>query len=352
MGLRAVVVALLLAVQYGCGDPSDAPDRLDHTALFGEPGRSPGQFLYPRAMDADDHSLWIADKSARVQRLDPRTGAPIAGFSMPDTAQGMPTGLTLAPHPADPRRIALWIPDTHYHRVLVYDTAEIGPDSAQGTAPTPAPIARFGDYGTGPGQFIYLTDVAVLTGPDGALERVYVTEYGGNDRVSIFDPSFRFISSFGRFGVGDDDQGVRFNRPQSIEIDPSRRELVIADACNHRIGRFTLDGRLIAWIGSPTDETFSYPYGLRLLEGGRALVAEFGGNRLALVDLGTGAVIKRLGIPGREPGELASPWAVAAHGRRAYALDSGNNRVQVFSLPAQALPRYPDPGDTATRSGP
>jgi DNA-binding beta-propeller fold protein YncE len=348
MELRSLAIALLLTVPHGCGDAStpDAPGRLDHDALLGEPGRSPGQFLYPRAMDADEEGLWIADKSARVQRLDPSTGAPIAGFTMPDTAQGMPTGLTLAPSPLNPRRRALWVPDTHYHRVLVYDTADIGPGSE------PTPVARFGAYGTGPGQFIYLTDVAVLTAPGGALERIYVTEYGGNDRVSVFDASFEFLFSFGRFGVDDDAQGVRFNRPQSIEIDPARRELVVADACNHRIGRFTLDGRLIAWIGSPTEDTFSYPYGLRLLEGSRALVAEFGGNRLALVNLGTGTVIERLGMPGRNPGELASPWAVAASGRRAYVLDSGNNRVQVFTLPAQALPRYPDPGATATRSGP
>jgi DNA-binding beta-propeller fold protein YncE len=259
---------------------------------------------------------------------------------MPDREQGLPTGVTLGPMPGDPSRSALWIPDTHYYRVAVYDPQ------------TGTPVTDFGTHGTGPGQFIYLTDIAVLTDDAGAVRRVYVSEYGGNDRVSVFDASLTFLFSFGRFGVGTPErQGeTLFNRPQSLDIDPARGEVVVADACNHRLGRFTLDGELIAWIGAPSAAVFSYPYGVRLLEGGRALVAEFGGNRVSVVDLDSGRVVERLGEAGREPGAFAAPWGVAVVGDEAYILDSGNNRVQVIESPGRGSIRYPAPSASRGRS--
>src|SRR3954466_8963629 len=62
----------------GCGD-AEAHARseaagLAVTMVFGEVGLSPGQFSYPRAIDTDGKDLWIIDKGARVQRIDPATG--------------------------------------------------------------------------------------------------------------------------------------------------------------------------------------------------------------------------------------------------------------------------------------
>jgi hypothetical protein len=126
---------------------------------------------------------------------------------------------------------------------------------------------------------------------------------------------------------------IIFNRPQSIEIDRAARELVITDACNHRLGRFTLDGELIAWIGAPEDDTFRYPYGLLLLEGRQALVAEFGGNRLSLVDLDAGAVIRTLGCAGPRAGPAR------------LALGSGRDRRRGLRA---GLGKQPHPGDRRT----
>ena len=48
---------------------------------------------------------------------------------------------------------------------------------------------------------------------------------------------------------------------------------------------------------------------------------------LSVVSLGV------FGTAGRELGQLAFPWAVAVDGsRKAYVVDSGNNRVQVWQL--------------------
>ena len=77
---------------------------------------------------------------------------------------------------------------------------------------------------------------------------------------------------------------------------------------------------------------FNYPYGLCLREDGTALVCEFGGGRVQWIDLEKGTSLGCFGVAGRGPGELASPWAVAAVGERVFVLDSGNNRVQAFDL--------------------
>jgi len=63
------------------------------------------------------------------------------------------------------------------------------------------------------------------------------------------------------------------------------------------------------------------------------VVCEFGNNRVQLVDKQTGRGLKTWGSPGRGPGELAYPWAVAVDKRdRVVVVDAGNNRLQVFEF--------------------
>ncbi|CAG0993819.1 hypothetical protein PHYC_02447 [Phycisphaerales bacterium] len=309
---------------------------------FGEVGDSPGQFSYPRCIDTQGRFVWVIDKLARVQKIDPSTGRCVGGWRMPDWQNGKPTGITVWTPPAG-GATRIIVPDTHYHRVMIYDPDGMGaPDDLMESRGRL--IASFGSYGEGEGQFIYPTDVAVLPTPDGAgMKRLYVLEYGGHDRISVFEPAaggtpgdetrFVYRFSFGKFGSG---LGVEFNRPQSMEIDPQRNELIVTDACNHRLGRFTLDGELIAWIGGGIGKgvgQMQYPYGLVLLGGRRAMVAEFGGNRVQVFDLDAGKSLGVYGQAGRSEGQLASPWGVAVWEKSVLVLDSGNNRVQGFSKP-------------------
>ncbi|MBX3358304.1 MAG: hypothetical protein KF745_07735 [Phycisphaeraceae bacterium] len=315
-------------------------------------GEQPGRFAYPRAMDSDGDSLWIVDKTARVQKIDPNSGACLASFRMPDSALGKPVGITCVSLAAGSREDSyLYIADTHYSRVMVYRPPP-GPDAP------PVLVASVGSYGMEPGQFIYPTDVAVLTSPDRTrIERIYVTEYGGNDRVSVFDSEWKFLFSFGSYGASTSPDSVQFDRPQSIAITRDAAGapagVIITDARNNRVGRFTLDGALTAWIGLPGSEgahpetdqppvadaltLFKYPYGIALTADRSALIAEFGGNRVSELDLDTNHIIATFGRPGRGEGELATPWAVSLQGGRVHVLDSGNNRVVSFPLPRRKV---------------
>lgn len=329
--------AALCAALAACDDtpPDGAPIRV--LATFGGLGNTPGHLAYPRAIVNDGSTLWVIDRSARLQRFDPLTGDCIDLWMMPDYEMGMPVGITVAPGPrGEP---AIYVADTHYHRVLIYGIPDRRRGRTEHEMPPPELLASFGSYGFDEGQFVYPTDVAVLTADDGrTVERIYVSEYGGGDRVSVYDADHNYLFSFGTYGVGRDKQAVEFNRPQALLLDADRRELLVADSRNHRLGRFTLDGELISWIGSPETAggapgRFRFPFGLAPLPDGTVMVAEYGNNRVQRIDPVTGESLGMWGVAGRGTGELAYPWSVTVMGDRTFVLDTGNNRIVAFATP-------------------
>jgi DNA-binding beta-propeller fold protein YncE len=372
-GSRAAPLLVLAAAIACAGCESGPPGAADAHVLgiIGSSGRGPGEFLYPRAIDLDaEGNLYVADRTGRIQYFSPK--AEVLGvIRLPEIEKGYPTGLAVAPDGN------LYVADTHYHRVLVYEnvgrgaprrmpeagaaprpTSEAGaaprPTSEAGAAPRPVPeagaaprptheagaaprptwrlVREFGSFGMGDGQFIYPTDVAFARSEAGAAPRptfsVYVSEYGGNDRVSVYTPEGAFVRSFGRPGPGPGE----FSRPEAMRVDSRRQVLYVADACNHRVARYTLDGRLLGYFGTVGQGPgeLRYPYGLALLADGTLAVGEYGNNRVQLFSP-EGRSLKCLGRAGRAPGQLAYPWGVAAAADgKVYVVDAGNNRVQVL----------------------
>ncbi|MEN0020781.1 MAG: hypothetical protein AAF747_07855 [Planctomycetota bacterium] len=325
-GAAVACIACFVAPIAGCSDPAPAGGRVVDADTFGGLGTYPGAYHYPRVLEAGRNELWVIDKAARVQRIDPASGKSLALWKTPKHDNGKPVGLAIIEDQQGP---LLFIADTHQHRVLV----QRPPTDAEGSGET---IAEFGEFGYDIGQFIYPTDVAVLRDATGAIDRIYVSEYGGNDRIVVYSPDYQPLFTFGTFGGG---PGAEFNRPQQIVLDEDRRELVISDVNNHRIGRFTLDGELIAWIGATSPDpgttpgAFRHPHGLELLGDGTVLVSEFGNSRVQRIDLDTGDCLGIWGEPGRGVGQFAYPWSVAVMNDRVFVLDSGNHRVQSFAKP-------------------
>lgn len=331
-------VALALA---GCADQPSEAAPIAGSVVLGEGGRFPGQFGYPRAIDVLGEHLVVIDKLGRIQVLEPVRGDCVALWEMPKSELGKPCGVTVAPGPSG--EPAIYIADTHYQRVMVYAAPDLSsnPPSNLSASPleaAPPLLASFGSIGTGPGQFRYPTDIAVRVGSDGRPDRIFVSEYGGNDRVSIFDGSVfeaggeaAFVASVGAWGRPDE-EGVRFDRPQSIALVAG--ELVVCDSGNHRLGRFTHDGELLGWVEAGGSGTLSHPYGIAALgtspSDRRVFVAEFGGGTLRLVDLQNDTTLAVFGEPGRGEGQLSTPWGVAILGDTVFALDSGNNRLLAF----------------------
>ena len=303
MPRSAAAILLLVAFVTACDRPPLSPNNV--TLVFGGPGRGPGAFAYARAIaSAPDGKLYVVDKSARVQRFD-ADGTFETAWTMPDYAAGKPVGMTVHP---DGR---VFIADTHYHRVIVFD-------------PNGNELARFGEPGTGDGQFGWPTDVAI----DGQ-GFIYVSEYNGNDRVTLWSPSYEFVGVV----VSGDVSGRPMRRPAALAID-RRQTLWVADACNHRILRFDLDGNLLTEFGRMGRQPgqLRYPYDIDIDPEGNILVCEYGNSRLQWFDP-QGRSLRVWGTPGRQVGQLNSPWgAFCRPGGTVYVLDSLNARVQVIKL--------------------
>lgn len=362
----AILLAALVVVGWGCDRGGEEPggagavgvSAFSPVRVFGRAGTSPGTFYQPRAMASDGRWLFVADRTGRLQKLDLKTGQCVAWWLMPEYQNGMPTGLTIGPAAAGVAAASavkvgtpvLYVADTHYHRVLVYPLDVERFASAGGDEPTagsvlmaaPAPrceppiLAQFGELGTGPGQFVYPTNVLLTLAADGAtVERIYVNEYGDHDRVSVFGPDFKFLFSFGTQGSSATAENVQFDRPQAAALDPSGAALWITDARNHRVGVFTLDGGLVRWLsgtegGGPR---YNLPWSIQSLGDGTALIVDRGASRVRRVDMASGVTRQTWGRPGRREGELAEPWGLVVAEREVLVADTTNQRVQVFGRP-------------------
>lgn len=343
LGAVAGILASIACLP-SCGERDHAS--LDIKRTLGETGTQPGQFRYPRGMDAFDlrgrTTLAIVDKTARIQLIDLETGESVGSLRTPESDLGMPTGMTIAPFPGESGEPALWVADTHEHRVIVYRL----PFDHDGS-PT-EPDFAFGTYGYGPGEFIYPTDIAIHLDDSGSPDTVYVSEYGGNDRVNVFrvetteeGPRMAFQKQIGISGVAMDapeDDPASLARPQSVLLWKDGAELVVTDAGRGRLVRFdTASGEPLAWTdGAVEDESnpiegMRYPYGLSMIDPEKGVVAitEFGGSRVRLLELETGRTIRTIGSAGRRPDQIATPWASAVIDDELVILDSGNDRVQV-----------------------
>ncbi|MEO6437182.1 MAG: hypothetical protein ABIP55_15685, partial [Tepidisphaeraceae bacterium] len=301
--IRAILYPLssiLVFLGTGCGD-SKHPD-----AIWCETGTGPAQLVYPRAIayKAQDDTFFVIDRTAHVQQLD-RKGQCLNEWRMPEWKTGKPVGVSVGPDGN------VYIPDTHYHRVMVY-------------TPGGKLLRQWGRFGNDPGEFIFPTDIAFDKNGN-----VFVSEYGDNDRIQVFDSQGQFLYAFGRFGKGDGE----FIRPQSMVIEGGL--LYVTDACNHRIIVFKTDGTFVRNMGRAGSDLgqFRYPYGLDMDAAGDLIVCEFGNNRIQKIDKQTGAGKKAWGAGGHDPGQLAYPWGVAVDKNdRVVAVDAGNNRLQVFEF--------------------
>lgn len=296
-GLVATALALMLTGCIG-GAPPGAPE-----LVWGKQGIAPGQLEKPRAMaiDANDQ-IYLVDMTARIQVYD-ADGEYLRGWRTPASANGRPTGLSIA------KNGRVLVPDTHYYRVLVYE-----PDG------TPVESATLGGVaGMGPGEFGWVTDVV-----EDSAGNVYVSEYGENDRIQKFSPDGEFLLQWG----GPGEELGQFRRPQCMAVDDQDR-IWVADACNHRIQVFDTEGKLIKhWgqEGSKPGELY-FPYSLALHDG-HVYVCEYGNSRIQKFTP-DGVSVALWGDHGRAPGQLHNPWAIAFDSQgRLNILDSNNHRVQ------------------------
>lgn len=289
--VRLVLAALLLLLA-ACGGGDDPAPWFRRAWPLPVAGT---QLPTPRGLGATrDGGFLVLDGVGRVLRHD-AAGQCTASWWMPEHTVGRPEGvLELADG-------AVAVADTHYHRVIIFE--------ADGRE-----RRRFGSEGIGPGQFGYPIEICA----DGA-DGLFVAEYGGGDRIQRFAADDRVLGGFGSFGAGTG----QFQRPGGMAR--LGQELIVVDAFNNRLQRWSLDGQ---HRGSYADGVeWRFPYDCAVGPDGDVWVVEHAAARLTRL-AGDGSLKARYGGPGSGRGQFSTPWAVTvlADGRVIVA-DTGNRRL-------------------------
>jgi hypothetical protein len=169
-------------------------------------------------------------------------------------------------------------------------------------------IAKFGEYGSGSGQFIMPQGVAC----DGA-GYIYVVD-SGNNRIQKFTPSGVF-----------DSEWTTTNYPYGIAIDSGY--VYISEKYPGLIEKYTTGGSLVDSWG--TGELF-IPQGMAI-DNGYLYVADWGSD--CVVKYTTdGTYVTQWGTTGSGNGEFADPFDVAVDSSgNVYVSDEDNERVQKFN---------------------
>lgn len=180
---------------------------------------------------------------------------------------------------------------------------------------------------TSAGPFNNPRDVAVAK--DGSL---YVADTF-NQRIIHFSQSGEVLKQWGAASSQDGAEPGTFREPWGIAI-ASDGSVLVADTWNHRIQRFTADGKYLNEWGyfgqAEQPDAFWGPRDVAVDSNNRVYVTDTGNKRVVIFNL-DGKYITQFGTAGMEKGMLDEPVGIAVGSDgNVYVADTWNQRVQVF----------------------
>jgi len=282
----------------------------------------PGRLYNPRGLavrgqrlivaDDKNHRLVVMDFGGRVLRtVGSGQGARGNQFSFPFGVAIDPQG-------------RVFVADDINQRVLRF-----------GPQPDYKYKARWGHYGTGPGQLAYPR--AIASDATGAL---YVTNTG-NDRIDVFDRTGGLLRSWGISGRG---QG-QFNAPLGVAADANGIRAV-ADSINGRVELLHPDGSSASSWGSPAPgpTILRSPVAVAFDTGGDAYVLDQRRARIFVFARATGLPARTIAVQGSGPGQLLSPSAISIANGVVSVADTGNRRIARFTTGGAYLGAWTNAG--------
>ncbi len=156
------------------------------------------------------------------------------------------------------------------------------------------PVTQWGSYGSGNGQFNCYVGFGIAVDNTGAY--IYVAD-SGNNRIQKFDSSGNYISQWGTLGSGNG----QFNAPNGVAVDSSGT-VYVSDTGNSRIQKFDSNENYITQWGTSGSGNGQFNF--------------FGG------------------------GGSAGGIAVYNAGAVLYVADTGNQRIQKFSLAGNYITQW------------
>jgi DNA-binding beta-propeller fold protein YncE len=212
---------------------------------------------------------------------------------------------------------AIYVADTWNGRIQVFDS--------QGNF-----LRKWGAFATTNGE---LGDARALRPPrhdDHAGWQPGCGRHGQQARRALYRPSGEFVNQMGGGGV----VAGRFEEPTDVKVDPTDGSLLVADAWNQRVQRFSPDLQFLAefpvpgWAGR---DVLQKP-GLTVTAAGDIYVTDPATFFVIGFDR-SGAVRGAFGGAGSEPTQFGLPNGIAADlaGGLLVVADGGNSRVMEFS---------------------
>ncbi len=187
-----------------------------------------------------------------------------------------------------------------------------------------------GGPGTQPGQFQRPRKIALA--PDGSL---YVADTD-NHRIQHLTQDGQVLQTWGGFGdAAKGAQGGLFNQPWGLAVAPDG-SVYVADTWNHRVQKFTADGKFIMMWGffgqAETNEAFWGPRDVAVDAKGQVFVTDTGNKRVVIFDA-DGKYISQFGEAGMAEGQFDEPVGLAISSDDIiYVADTWNQRFQAFTL--------------------
>jgi predicted membrane-bound mannosyltransferase/DNA-binding beta-propeller fold protein YncE len=194
-----------------------------------------------------------------------------------------------------------------------------------------APAFSFGATGSADAQFNKPRGLAIAQ--DGSI---YVAD-SGNNRIQHLSAEGKLLQSWGVTGDATKAGGApggAFNEPWSVAIGTDG-SVFVADTWNHRIQKFTADGRFLKMWGyfgqAEKPDGFWGPRGLAVDKKGNVYVTDTGNKRVA-VFTAEGDFVTQFGTTGTDPGQFDEPVGITVDQEGlVYVADTWNSRIQIFA---------------------
>jgi tripartite motif-containing protein 2/3/tripartite motif-containing protein 71 len=185
-------------------------------------------------------------------------------------------------------------------------------------------LRSFGTRGSGPRQFSSCRGVAVDD-----LDNILVADRD-NHRIQKFTGDGRFLACVGTKGV----RPLQFRQPRDIAFNTHNKKVYVVDNSNHRIQVLNSDLTISSVIGggeSSKNGLFSYPNGVACDCTGNVYVADSANHRIQVFTTDM-KLLRTFGCRGKGNGELHWPQSVAVDFRgMVFVGELYNSHVSVFT---------------------
>lgn len=194
-------------------------------------------------------------------------------------------------------------------------------------------------YDLSSGKLIRLIGDEQLNHPTGLAlgrdGRLYVADWK-NHRVVRFSPDGRLIDIFGEHGA----MPGQFNLPYDVAVD-SEGNIYVVEYGNHRVQKFTAAWRPILQWGGQGEAPGKFFWPLHAAFDAQENLYITDTNHRVQVFTRDGQLLRSWGRFGIRPGQFRYPTEITVFEEYIYVADSHNHRVQVFSLQGDPLGAYP-----------